>query len=139
MKSPVIFRASFRDPQWAAIKVPCPIEVEIYRHSVGPPGEWRARRPGTRIEFTQITPQSRASTLMRQIEKVHFSLQLTPWAAFDKSCEPPELLKSDEWGEDTKGVVYLKEIPRERVKEREAKQAQERIHRRAQNVRELFE
>jgi len=124
MKSPVIFRAKFKGlrGQKGTFAFPGEIEVEIFHFKVGPPAEWRARRPGTTIEFKEITPQSRALTLKEQIPLVHFKSQVSGWEAWDSSVSPCERLQADEWATDKEGRVYLTEIRRDRLKERRAKQ-----------------
>ena len=71
--------------------------VEVYHARVASPQEWKARRPGTRIDFPHIAAQSTASTLQRQIELLHFEKRLTDWEAFDRTQEPPRLLKREDW------------------------------------------
>jgi len=124
MKSPVIFRASFHQPKRgplnpSGMKLPGTVEVEVYNTKVGPPPEWKVRRPGTRNEFP-VTPQSRASTMQGQVA-LQFVSQVGEWQAFDASCTPPAALLADEWATDSNGKVYITEIRRERVKAQAAK------------------
>ena len=92
------------------MKLPGPVWVEIYQTKVGPPGEWRARRPGTKFDFPRITPQSTPATLQRQIEALHFETRLTEWEAFDATVSSwTRLLKAGEWKTDKHGHPYLSE------------------------------
>ena len=122
MKSPVIFRALFRHPSGslnpAGFKMNIDIEVEVYCAKSGPPAEWCARRPGTKILF-DVTPQSTAETLKRQLDGIHFEHRVGPWLAYDATfASKPELLQDDEWATDPKGHVYITEIRRQRVSEK---------------------
>ena len=107
MKSPVIFRATFQQPRESTFKLSAPIGVEVYHNRVQPPQEWKARSPGTRIDFKQISAQATANTLMRQIELLHFETKLTDWEAFDRTQEPPRKLSKEDWHTDTKGNTVL--------------------------------
>ena len=126
MKSPVIFRAVFEGPQGplnpSGWKLPGPVWVEIFNHKVGPPAEWKARRPGTFGNaglFEKITPQSGHTTLMNQIKSVYFGKQLESWKAFDATiADRPEELQVDEWAVDPKGRVYLTEMRQKRLSEK---------------------
>jgi len=98
------------------MKLPGPVEVEIYHAKIGPPAEWRARRPGTRTQFTNVTPQSTPATLQEQIANVHFEKQLTAWEAFDGRqlpppgcCDPGRKLLPTDWRMDKDGHVFLSE------------------------------
>jgi hypothetical protein len=120
MKSPVIFRAAFEFPQGAlnplGWKLPGPVWVEIFHHKVGPPAEWKARRPDNKNVFEKITPQSAHTTLMNQIKTVYFGKQLEAWRAFDATiAERPEELQADEWAVDPKGRVYLTDVRRANI------------------------
>lgn len=97
MKSRIVLRAEFQQPTEVKMHLPVAIAVEVYHAKVGPPAEWRARRPGTKTDFPKITAQSTPQTLMRQIADIHFEKQLSAWKAFDILMEPPRLLTSDEW------------------------------------------
>ena len=90
------------------------IEVELYHSRVGPPAEWRARRPGTRLDFPSITPQSRPDTLQKQIELLSFERKVIDWQAFDGdySREP---LQATDWHMDKDGRVFLTEEYREKM------------------------
>lgn len=116
MKCPVIFRASFQQPTDTAMKLPDPVEVEIYHTKIGPPAEWRARSPITRVDFNGITPQSTPATLRKQIAYVHFEKQLTAWDAFDGRQEPPRKLLPTDWRMDKDGHVFLSEWYLEKLK-----------------------
>ena len=97
MKSRIVLRAEFQQPKESTMKLSAPVAVEIYHAKIGPPAEWRARRPGTTVDFKRITAQSTPQTLMHQIADVHFEKQLSEWKAFDILMEPPRLLAPDEW------------------------------------------
>lgn len=124
MKSPIVFRASFQQPigpmNPCHIKMAGVIEVEIFAKAVN---EWRARRPGTRIEFEKISAQTIPSTLQRQMD-FHFERQITPWEAFDTVGK----LASDEWSTDVQGKVFVTELRRTRLAEKE-------IHERAEKAK----
>jgi hypothetical protein len=129
MKSPIVFRATFQGPKWTAIKFPGPIEVEVYQSRVGSrneSGEWRARRPATRIEFDSISPQTRAETIMSQIPAVNFAKQLTEWQAFDPLQNYRQLAKED-WGTDPQGRVYLTPAYQEKLQNEKAAASQKAI------------
>jgi hypothetical protein len=117
VKSPIVFRASFEQPigMW---KIPGPIWVEIFHAKIGPPAEWKARRPGTSLVFEKITPQATPRELRNQIAGVFFEKQLTDWQAFDITTPgKPELLQSDEWATDSQGKVHITELRRQRKSE----------------------
>lgn len=117
MKSPIVFRASFEQPigSW---KMPGAIWVEIFHFKVGPPAEWRARRPGTNVLFANITPQNTPRELRNQIAGVFFEKQLTDWVAFDTTIPGrPEELRHDEWMTDSQGKVHITELRRQRQSE----------------------
>jgi hypothetical protein len=120
MKSPVVFRAEFIQPIGALnpgrIKMSAPVEVEVFHAKVSP-ATWAARRPGKRVLFDKITPQSTAAQLMKQIELLYFERKFCDWRPFDSNQEPPRLLKEGEWGTDSKGGVFLTEYYREILKE----------------------
>jgi hypothetical protein len=119
MKSPVTFRAEFRGPLGvlnpAGFLVPGTIEVEIYHAKVGPPAEWRVRRPKSNRDFP-ITPQSRPDTVKNQMLQ-YFSEQSTRWEAY---AGQSEALADDEWKMDKDGKISLTPIRLEREKERHA-------------------
>jgi len=125
MKSPVIFRAIFQQPRESTFKLSAPIGVEVYHNRVQPPQEWKARSPGTRIDFKQISAQATASTLMRQIELLHFETKLADWEAFDRTQEPPRKLSKEDWHTDTKGNTVLTLKYQEEVKAEAAKSYRE--------------
>jgi hypothetical protein len=128
MKSGITFRATFEQPigprNPAKLKLPGPIEVEIFQARVTPTPEWKARRPGTRNEFTEIAAQMTPATIMSQIEDIHFEFQLTIWAAYDKEG----VLGEDEWKLDGKGQPFVTELRRQRLSEKD-------IHERAEKAR----
>lgn len=123
MKSPVIFRAVFEGPKGplnpSGWKMPGPVWVEIFENKVGPPSQWKARRPGTFGAaglFEKISAQSTHTTLMNQIKDIRFEKQSEPWKAFDATIpERPEELQQDEWAIDPKGKVYLTEMRRANI------------------------
>jgi len=117
MKCPVIFRAKFEQPMESTMRLPGPVAVEIYHAKMGPPGEWRARCPGTRFDFRNITPQSTSATLQKQIADVHFKRQLTPWEAFDARQEPIRPLSAEDWRADKDGKIFLTESYLEKLKQ----------------------
>lgn len=123
MKCPVIFRANFEQPTASTMRLPGPVAVEIYQSRIGnpPPAEWKARRPGTRIDFPNITPQSTAATLQKQIADVHFKRQLTPWEAFDSRQLPIRPITSEDWLADKDGKVFLTESYLEKLKQERTK------------------
>ena len=117
MKSPIVFRASFKQPigMW---KISAPVWVEVFHAKVGPPSEWRVRRPGVNVLFTQIGPQNTPRELKNQIAGVFFETQLTDWEAYDLTFpERPELLQSDEWSTDSQGKVFITELRKSRKSE----------------------
>jgi hypothetical protein len=125
MKSPIVFRADFQQPRESAMRIPAVIGVEVYQSLVGRaggPGEWKARRPGTRIDFPRITPQSRPETLMRQIPLVNFETQLTGyWQAFDSRQSPPRPIeKGRDWRFDKDGKPQFTQEYEESVARRTA-------------------
>jgi len=130
-KSGIVFRASFEQPigprNPAGIKLPGPIQVEIFQAKVGPPAEWKARSV-TRNEFKEISAQSTPGTLKRQIEGIHFERQLTEWEAFDAVGK----LREDEWSTDSKGHVFITPI-------RAARLAEKEVHERAERARQQTE
>jgi hypothetical protein len=136
MKSPVVFRAEFRQSRNVSIKLSAAITVEVYRAKIGPPGEWRARRPGTRIDFPAITPQSTAATLMRQIAHVHFQTQVSGWLAYDIQQDPPRLLLSEDFATDKDGRVYLTKSYREKLQQERTEKIQADIRERKQKALE---
>lgn len=141
-KSPVVFRASFEGPRGslnpAGFRVPGKIVVELYHNAIGPPAEWRARRPGTRQQFP-VTPQSHVATLQGQLEGIYFERRVSEWEAWDTSNGPltensvyelgAERLQADEWKMDKDGKVFLTEARMERVKARAVLQKAERKRR----------
>jgi hypothetical protein len=126
MRSPVIFRATFQQPRESTFKLSAPIGVEVYHNRVQPPQEWKARSPGTRIDFKQISAQATANTLMRQIELLHFETKLTDWEAFDRTQDPSRKLSKEDWHTDTKGNTVLTLEYQEKVKA-EAARASEKL------------
>jgi hypothetical protein len=117
MKSPVVFRAQFMQPR-GTWPLPTPVSVEIFHAKVGPPAQWRARRPGTKIEFP-FTAQSTASTLEEQIENLYFEKRVSEWVAFDTSFDPPRRLNPSDWRQDPQGKIvftdsYLEVLKSER-------------------------
>ena len=119
------------------MRLPGPVEVEIYHAKVGPPAEWRARRPGTKIDF-HFAGQSTPETLKSQIEAVHFEKQLTEWKAYDTLWNaapnaPRELSQSD-WKVDKDGKVYLCPEYIDRCK---AERANSITGKRPENVQEI--
>ncbi len=135
MKSPIVFRAEFQQPK-GAIKLASRIAVEVYQSRVGDkvsPGEWKARRPGTRIEFANITPQSTPLTIMRQIPLLNFETQLTEWEAFD-SLQNGRLLLFDDWQYDPKGLPYLTESYKEKLKQEETARVEAGIRERKEKA-----
>jgi hypothetical protein len=122
MKSPIVFRATFRQPLGAlnpiGAKLNCDIGVEVYHLKIGPPAQWGARRPGTIHVFEEITPQTTPAELKRQIAGVFFEKQVSPWEAFDATIPgKPELLQSDEWATDSQGKVHITKLRRQRKSE----------------------
>lgn len=121
MKSPIVFRASFRQPKGVVnptgIKLTAIVEVEIYQSRVGNSragsalAEWRARRPGTTNDF-KITPQSDYRTLQTQISGMCFEEQLSAWQACDSS-DGFKVLRSDCWYLDSTGRPCLTESYKE--------------------------
>ena len=111
MKSPIVFRAVFRQPKGglnpSGLKMSAPIEVELYHSKIDPP-EWRARSLPSRIDFRQICGQREFTTLEQQIELHFFVEKLSPWEAYDvrTGCG----LNSDEWAIDQQGKPHLTEI-----------------------------
>ena len=130
MKSPIIFRASFQQPKESTFKVPGSIVVEVYHARVASPQEWKARRPGTRIDFPHIAAQSTASTLQRQIELLHFEKRLTDWEAFDRTQEPPRLLKREDWHTDPQGNTTLTVEYQDKLKAEETARGEKLIQER---------
>jgi hypothetical protein len=130
MRSPVIFRATFQQPRESTFKLSAPIGVEVYHNRVQPPQEWKARSPGTRIDFKQIAAQATASTLMRQIELLHFETKLTDWEAFDRTQDPPRKLSKEDWHTDTKGNTVLTLEYQEKVKAEAARDSEKLIQER---------
>ena len=125
MKNPIVFRATFQQPKDAKMKIAAPIPLEVYHAKVGPPAEWRARVPQTRVEFARITPQSTPHTLMKQIEAVHFEKQLFPWEAFDSRQSPVRLLQAEDYAIDKNGLPaftsrYLEKLEQERTEKVQA-------------------
>ncbi len=107
VKSPIVFRAQFKGPKWTTFQLPGPVDVELYHSAIGPPAEWRARRPGTKNDFEKITPQSMVETLKRQMEQF-FEEQISQWEAFDTTMPKAlQLLKREDWATDNQGKVYL--------------------------------
>lgn len=131
MKSPIVFRAEFQQPK-GAIKLASRIAVEVYQSRVSP-GEWKARRPGTRIDFANITPQSTPLTIMRQIPLLNFETQLTEWEAFD-SLQNGRLLLFDDWQYDPKGLPYLTESYKEKLKQEETARVEAGIRERKEKA-----
>lgn len=128
MKSGITFRATFEQPigprNPAKIKLPGPIPLEVFEKGVG---EWKARRPGTRNEFEHIAAQPSAATVQRQLVGIHFERQLTDWEAFDRDGK----LQDDEWSTDGQGRVFVTELRRTRLWEKD-------IHERAERARQSF-
>lgn len=128
MKSGITFRATFEQPigprNPAKIKLPGTIEVEIFESKAG---EWKARRPGTRNEFAEISAQSSPATVQRQLVGIHFERQLTDWEAFDRNGK----LQDDEWSTDGQGRVFVTELRRTRLSEKD-------LHERAERARQNF-
>lgn len=110
MKSTIIFRADFEQPigpmNPARIKLPGKVGVELYAKAVS---EWKARRPGTKIEFTKIAAQGLPGTIQRQLVGFHFERQLSEWEAFDTAETPLRKLTREDWATDNEGRVYLTE------------------------------
>ena|ERR1700722_15937639 len=132
MKSPVVFRASFKGPigplNPSGWKVPGPIWVEIFHQKVGGgknPAQWAARRPGTDSLF-EITPQNTADTLKTQIAGLYFEERITMWVAYDLSSGKPEELADDEWATNSQGKVFITPIRAARVAEKGIRERAER-------------
>jgi hypothetical protein len=145
MKTSIVFRATFEQPigplNPSGWKMPGPVWIEIYCSKVGPPAEWKARKPGTRADFDKITPQSTPATLKRQIEGVYFQKQLTPWEASDTTHggSVPRLLMASDWATDPKsGVPYLTEFYREKLKAEEIRKVNEASVARAETYERDF-
>ena len=132
MKCPIVFRADFEQPigsrNPAKIKCPGAIPVEIFQKAVGPPAEWKARRPGSKTEMKWISAQSTPATIKQQIVGIHFERQLTGWEAFDEHGK----LAYDEWSTDNQGKVFVTELRRARL-------AEENVHERAANAQKFGE
>ena len=115
MKCPIVFRASFEQPigprNPARLKLLGPIEVELFQSSLC---GWKARRPGTRTEFAEISEQSTPAMIKRQLVGIHFERQLTEWEAFDQHGK----LADDEWSTDNQGKVFVTELRRLRLVEK---------------------
>ena len=124
VRSSIVFRATFEQPTGAlnpaGIKMAGPVEVEIYHQTIGPPAEWRVRRPGTRNDFRLITPQSTPDTLKKQMD-LFFRTQLAPWEAFDNKQSPPRVLEASDWRTDKDGKVFLTESYLEKLKQEKTK------------------
>ena len=118
------------------MKLSAAIAVEVYHAKIGPPGEWRARRPGTHTDVPAIAPQSTAATLMRQIADVHFQAQVSGWLAYDIQQEPPRLLLPEDFATDQNGRVYLTESYREKLQQERTEKIQPDIRERKQKVLE---
>jgi len=106
MKSPVVFRANFEQPKNVTMRLPGAVTVEVFHAKVGPPAEWRARRPGTKNEFP-YTAQSVASTLKEQIEILYFERRVSDWLAYDTRFDPPRILNDSDWRQDQEGKICL--------------------------------
>lgn len=119
MKCPIVFRGIFRDPKGpldtGGFRLPGNVIVEIYQEAVGPPAEWRARRPGTKNDF-KITPQSAYKTLQNQISGLCFGVTVTPWQAFDSAQYPARPLFEDEWLTTADGKPFLTDAYLEKLK-----------------------
>jgi hypothetical protein len=98
-----------------------PVEVELYQKSVGPPAEWRARRPGTRWDF-HVTPQSTPLTLQGQLS-LYFETQMTPWNAFASLIFHEPLLPED-IAYSKEGQPYLTDLYRQKSTMRNSKPPQ---------------
>jgi hypothetical protein len=103
----ICYRAEFQQPgpvlNPSGWKVPGPIGVEVRKIA----GHWAAFRPGTNHQFTEITVQADASTLMNQV-KLFFDKQLSQWQMYELT-EPngaAVLLKPTEIFKDKKGRIY---------------------------------
>ena len=112
MKSPIVFRATFEQPKHSAMVVRAGIQVEVYQAKLG---EWRARRPNTKILFSDVTPQSTADQLMRQIELLGFERRISDWTAYDNSDHQPSLLAQTDWYTDQYGTPRLTDEYRQRL------------------------
>ena len=58
MKSRIVLRAEFQQPKESTMKLSAAVAVEIYHAKIGPPAEWRARRPGTTV-ISSGSPRNR--------------------------------------------------------------------------------
>jgi hypothetical protein len=124
MKSPIVFRASFEGLKSTTFRLPGLIEVEIFHAKIDSP-QWRARRPGTRIEFN-FTPQSTAETLRNQVELLYFDRRVTDWEAYD-SLPPERKLGPSDWATDKDGKVYLTQSYIEKLQAEETARKQNTV------------
>jgi hypothetical protein len=105
----ICYRADFEGPHGAlnpsGWKVPGIIGVEVRKCGA----HWKAYRPGTAHEFTEITPQAEASTIKDQTPLL-FDRKLSDWQMYELT-EPSGKavpLTADEVWTDKKGRIYRK-------------------------------
>lgn len=126
MKSPIVFRAHFRQPKGPLnpmhLPMPGTIEVEIYQARSKPPQEWKARKPGSKLDF-KIIAQGTPQVLMSMLELHHFEERMSEWEAYDTTWTPAKLLQRSEWKLCSDGQVMYTEHGAEMKKERLGKTA----------------